>query len=168
MPETISAAPPSIQAVTRSLEILTDPMGLGLGARHITISTVGHPKQIRQLAEMDHQWNLAISLHAPNDTLRQQLVPTSQGIAPLLEAARDFYEKTGREITFEYCLVKGVNDGPMQARELGRRAEDVSFRAPARTPQNHLGSADTRLAARRDSSFVGMTRLLHAAVSLLC
>ncbi len=110
----------NLKNLSRALLVVNDPKCLGIGARHVTVSTVGFPKQIEELGSMDHQWNLAISLHAPNDELRKQLIPTSQGIAPLLEAAKAYYEKTKREVTFEYTLLKGVNDSPFHARDLAR------------------------------------------------
>ena len=94
--------------------------GLGIGVRKITISTVGLPVGIRRLAEQNCQYHLAVSLHAPNDALRTQLMPTNRdiGIEAILAAADDYFEKTGRRVTYEYVLLAGVNDGPMEARQL--------------------------------------------------
>jgi len=94
--------------------------GMGIGARKITISTVGLPTQIRRLADEDMQFNLAISLHAPNDELRRRLIPWAQRvtIAQLTDAANYFFDKTGREVTLEYILLSGVNDSLEQARSL--------------------------------------------------
>ncbi len=112
-----------------ALEIATAKDGLGIGARHITISTVGLPVKIRRLAESGKQYHLAVSLHAPNDTLRNRIVPTNDktGIHPILAAAEEFFEKTGRQVTYEYVLLGELNDRPEHARELasllrGRRA----------------------------------------------
>jgi 23S rRNA (adenine2503-C2)-methyltransferase len=110
----------NLRNLGRALLVVNDPKGFNIGQRHVTVSTVGFPKQIEELAAMDHQWNLAISLHAPGDELRQKLIPTSKGIAPLMEAAKKYYEATKREITFEYTLLKGVNDGPFHARDLAK------------------------------------------------
>jgi 23S rRNA (adenine2503-C2)-methyltransferase len=97
--------------------------GLGIGARHITISTVGLPAKIRRLAELGKQYHLAVSLHAPNDSLRNQIVPTNDktGLDAILAAADYFFERTGRQVTFEYVLLGGINDGVEHARELARR-----------------------------------------------
>ena len=94
--------------------------GLGIGVRKITISTVGLPVGIRRLAEQNCQYHLAVSLHAPNDQLRTQLMPTNRniGIQAILAAADDYFEKTGRRVTYEYILLAGVNDGPLEAKQL--------------------------------------------------
>ncbi len=105
-----------------ALEIAGDKNGLGIGARHITISTVGLPAKIRRLAETGKQYHLAVSLHAPNDPLRTQIVPTNEQtlIGPILEAADAFFDKTGRQVTYEYVLLGGLNDSTREARELGK------------------------------------------------
>lgn len=102
------------------LEIAGAKAGLGIGARHITISSVGLPAKIRRLADLGKQYHLAISLHAPSDRLRTAIVPTNvkTGLAAILEAADYFFERTGRQVTFEYVLLRGLNDRPEQAREL--------------------------------------------------
>jgi len=102
---------------------LVDPRGLDLRARGVTVSTVGLRAGIRRLAEEGLQINLTISLHAPDDALRQRLVPTSTGtsIDDLVEAGRDYIARTGRRITFAYALLEGVNDEVSQARALARR-----------------------------------------------
>ena len=94
--------------------------GLGIGVRKITISTVGLPVGIRRLAEQNCQYHLAVSLHAPNDELRTQLMPTNRnlGIEAVLAAADAYFEKTGRRVTYEYILLAGVNDGPVEANQL--------------------------------------------------
>ena len=99
-----------------------DSLGLGVGARHVTISTVGLPARIRQLAERGKQYHLAVSLHAPNDALRNQVVPTNEkvGLSSILEAGDYFFEKTGRQVTYEYVLLRDLNDRPEHAAELGR------------------------------------------------
>ncbi len=94
--------------------------GLGIGVRKITISTVGLPAGIRRLAEQNCPYHLAVSLHAPNDTLRTRLMPTNRhiGIEPILAAADEYFEKTGRRVTYEYILLAGVNDGVNEAGQL--------------------------------------------------
>lgn len=103
-----------------ALALATSADGLGIGARRITISTVGLPEAIRRLAAENVPYHLAISLHAPDDALRNRLVPvnSSIGVASILEAADEFFETTGRRITFEYVLLAGLNDGAEQARQL--------------------------------------------------
>jgi 23S rRNA (adenine2503-C2)-methyltransferase len=110
-------------ATLKALHILNSPDGFGLGARHMTISTVGLVPGILRLSEEPLQVNLAISLHAPNDALRGRTMPVTRkyGMAELLEACRLYVQRTNRQITFEYVLLAGVNDAPEQARELGVR-----------------------------------------------
>ncbi len=105
-----------------ALDSLNDKGGMGLGARRITISTVGLPEKIRELAEIDRAYNLAVSLHAPNNELRTKLVPVNAkiGIDEVLAAADAYFDRTGRRVTYEYVLLSGVNDGPEQAYELAR------------------------------------------------
>ncbi|MCS7017047.1 MAG: 23S rRNA (adenine(2503)-C(2))-methyltransferase RlmN [Gemmatales bacterium] len=105
-----------------ALHWATDRQGLGLSQRHVTISTVGLPAKIRQLADLQLSYHLAVSLHAPNDELRNRIVPTNAhiGIAAILEAANYFFQKTGRQVTYEYVLLRGINDGAEQARQLGQ------------------------------------------------
>ena len=103
-----------------ALAIASRRDGLGIGARRITISTVGLPKGIRRLAEMNCQYHLALSLHAPDDELRNRLVPANRkiGLASILKATDEYFEKTGRRVTFEYVLLGGINDRPEHAAKL--------------------------------------------------
>jgi len=103
-----------------ALAVASAKDGLGIGVRKITISTVGLPAGIRRLAEHNCQYHLAVSLHAPSDELRTQLMPTNHniGIDAIMAAADDYFEKTGRRVTYEYILLAGVNDGPTEARQL--------------------------------------------------
>jgi 23S rRNA (adenine2503-C2)-methyltransferase len=119
----------NLEHLLEALEIATSKDGLAIGARHITISTVGLPAKIRRLADLGKQYHLAVSLHAPNDELRSQIVPTNDkmGLDAILEAAAYFFEKTGRQVTYEYVLLAGLNDRAIHARQLtsllkGRRA----------------------------------------------
>ncbi len=109
-------------AVLRAVRILNAPWGLNMGARRITISTVGLPTQIGKLAREGLQVNLAISLHAPNDELRQELIPWAKRVSidQLVDSARDYFEQTGREVTIEYILLAGVNDRVEHAHQLAR------------------------------------------------
>jgi 23S rRNA (adenine2503-C2)-methyltransferase len=111
----------NFKAVTHAVRTLAAPWGMGIGARKITISTVGMHKAIEKLAEeLDLPVTLALSLHAPNDELRRQLIPWAEftTIEQLVAACRKWFEKTGREITLEYILLAGVNDRPEHAAEL--------------------------------------------------
>lgn len=110
----------NLQALLAALDEATDTRGLGISPRRITISTVGLPPAIRQLAAKNSRYNLAVSLHAPDDALRNQLVPVNKniGIEEILSAADEYFEKSGRKLTFEYVLLGGINDSPAQAHRL--------------------------------------------------
>lgn len=111
--------------VLDAIRTLNAEWGPHIGARKITISTVGLPKQIRRLAEEELQINLALSVHAPNDLLRRELIPWAEqiGLDDLVRACRYYFECTGREITLEYILLAGVNDRAEHARELAGLAK---------------------------------------------
>ena len=104
----------------RFLQIIHDPDGLDLGARRITVSTSGIVPRIDALADETLPVNLAVSLHAPNDEMRSSLVPINRRypIATLLESIDRYIEKTGRRVSFEYALMRGINDADETAREL--------------------------------------------------
>ncbi len=108
--------------VMESIAHLRDHRGVGLGARRITVSTVGIVPGIRRFMEEAGEVNLAISLHAPNDELRSRLVPYNDRfpLASILEAAREYTNATGRRVSFEYVLLAGTNDDPALASQLVR------------------------------------------------
>ena len=99
-------------------------MGLGLSQRRVTISTVGLPEKIRKLAALDRQYHLAVSLHAPTEELRNELVPVNEkiGLNAVLEAADSYFRTTGRQVTYEYVLLHGVNDRLQDAQALATPA----------------------------------------------
>ncbi len=104
----------------RAVQLLTHPRGFGIGQRNITISTIGIISGIDRLADEKLQIGLAISLHAPNDKLRQWLVPTAgpNSVKDLIAAGKRYFMKTGRRVTFEYALIEGVNDSTEIAEDL--------------------------------------------------
>jgi 23S rRNA (adenine2503-C2)-methyltransferase len=111
----------NLPRVLDALSIAKDSeIGLGISPRRITISTVGLPQSIDKLAEDKSPYHLAISLHAPNDALRDQLVPVNKkiGIESILEAADRYFDATGRRLTFEYVLLKDLNDSQQCAEQL--------------------------------------------------
>ena len=112
----------NLDNVLGALAIASSSEGLGISPRRITISTVGLPPAIDQLSKRDCRYNLAVSLHAPNDQLRDQLVPVNDkiGIVPILEAADRYFDVSGRRLTFEYVLLAGINDQMDHARQLAR------------------------------------------------
>lgn len=110
----------NFENVMKFIKIAVSPDGLGIGARHITVSTCGLTDGIYALAESGIPVNLSISLHAPNDKIRQGIMPVARAVPveKLIKAARDFFEKTKRRVTYEYALIDGVNDSDECAREL--------------------------------------------------
>ena len=114
-------------AVWQAIETWNDHRGFDLGARKITLSTAGYVPGIRQLAEERLQVGLAVSLHAAEDTLRDQLVPLNRTypLTELLAACRDYVALTNRRITIEYALIKEVNDSVAQAHQVGKLLQDL-------------------------------------------
>ncbi len=102
--------------------------GLAISARRITISTVGLPRSLDRLAQLAVPYHLALSLHAPNDALRNELVPVNRktGLDDILAAAERFFQVSGRRLTFEYVLLADLNDRPEHARELSQRLQGHS------------------------------------------
>lgn len=104
------------------IKILNDAKGLAIGARHITLSTCGLIPKIYELSNLPLQINLAISLHAPNNELRSQIMPINKAypLDELIKAVKDYIAKTSRRVTMEYVMLKNINDGVEQAIELSR------------------------------------------------
>jgi 23S rRNA (adenine2503-C2)-methyltransferase len=109
------------QATMEAIDRLNDPEGFNFGERRFTVSTVGLIPMIQKFADEKRQVNLAVSLHAINDDLRSSLLPINRKypIEDLLAACRQYVQKTGRRITFEWALIKDVNDSPQDAHQLG-------------------------------------------------
>lgn len=111
----------NFEALTGALDVVRDEMGLG--ARKITVSTVGFPDRLRRAAESKPRFQLAISLHTPDQEQRDELVPAMAGvpIEDVLAAGDHWFEVTGREVTYEYVVLGGVNDSPGHAERLAER-----------------------------------------------
>ncbi len=109
-------------ATLAAIRVMIDPDGLGIGQRHITVSTVGLVPAIRRLAGEGLQVTLAVSLHAATDAEREKLLPVNRRypLAELMAAVRDYVAGTGRRVTFEWALIHGKNDTPQQAHALGK------------------------------------------------
>jgi 23S rRNA (adenine2503-C2)-methyltransferase len=107
-------------ATLHAVSSINAEWGMGIGARKITVSTVGLPGPMRRLADEKLQITLALSLHAPTDELRKQIIPWAERVSidSLVDAANYYFQQTGREITLEYILLGGFNDGEVQAQEL--------------------------------------------------
>jgi len=108
----------NLPSVMRAHSVMN--MDLGIGARHITISTVGVPNALKALAGYDTQSTLAVSIHAPNQRIRESIVPSAKAypLEALMKDCTQYFEATGRRVTFEYTLLSGVNDGEDCAEEL--------------------------------------------------
>lgn len=117
------------EAMMQFLSIVNEDNGLAIGARHITISTCGIVPKIREFSKGKYQYNLAISLHAPNDTLRSQLMPINQAypLDELIDCLKEYGELNNRRLTFEYILLKGVNDQEEHARQLAKRLHGLHY-----------------------------------------
>jgi 23S rRNA (adenine2503-C2)-methyltransferase len=104
----------------KAVRLICDPRLIGIGQRRIAVSTCGLVPQIRSLAQEKLQIHLAVSLHAPNDELRQKLMPVSgrYPLASVLVACREYFEQTGRKVMFEYILIRGLNESPAMAHRL--------------------------------------------------
>ena len=104
----------------KALTIITTKWGFGIGKNRITVSTVGLPDKIAQFAKEKIATNLAISLHSPNDDIRRQIIPLANNVKTkeLVDAAKRYQQETGKEITFEYLMIEGLNTDDASAREL--------------------------------------------------
>jgi len=140
--------------VLAACRTMHDPQGFNLGARHIAISTAGWVPGIERLAEEPLPLRLALSLHAPTDELREELMPVTRRypVERLMAACRDYRERTGRRIFVEYLLLDGVNDSDADARRLGRLlgpgpAFHVNLIAYNPTASDYAASPQERVAA---------------------
>ena len=133
-------------AVVRFLELMRDPDGVGLSPRHAVISTCGLPDRIRSLARDGGGVTLAVSLHAPNDSLRRELLPIARAVSlsELLDSCRFYEQSTGRRVTFEYTMIHGFNDTPACARELCGRLAGMRNRHVNLIPVNPVEGSPFR------------------------
>lgn len=153
----------SVLAAIRSLN-----QDVGIGQRSITLSTVGIPGQIRRLGQFQLQVTLAVSLHAPNQALRTQLVPSARQypLEALLQECREYVEITGRRVTFEYVLLAGVNDLPTHAQELAAHLKGFQSHVNL-IPYNPISEADyQRPQPQRIDAFLKILKAHHIAASV--
>ena len=139
----------NMENVLRFLELVNHPDGMNISMRHISLSTCGLVPKIDELAKYKLQISLAISLHGPNDTIRDQIMPVNKAypIEELLAACRRYYEETSRRIHFEYAMIDGVNDSEENAKELLRRLKGL----PAHVnliPLNHVEESPLKPSSR--------------------
>jgi 23S rRNA (adenine2503-C2)-methyltransferase len=109
----------NLDGLLPALQRIHDPQGIGMGARRITVSTSGYPRQMERFAAADPSYNLAVSLHAADDELRKRLVPTATApVREIVAAAHRYFGQKGREVTYEVVLLEGVNDRPQDAQAM--------------------------------------------------
>ncbi|MEL6440195.1 MAG: 23S rRNA (adenine(2503)-C(2))-methyltransferase RlmN [Cyanobacteria bacterium J06621_8] len=143
-------------------------LDVGIGARSLTVSTVGIPGKIRQLGQHKLQIVLAVSLHASNQVLRQELIPSAKNypLDSLLDECRDYVQTTGRRVTFEYILLAGVNDLPENARELAQRLAGFQTHVNL-IPYNPISEVDyQRPNGKRIKEFTNILEAAKIAVSV--
>ncbi len=158
----------NLENVLRAIAIINAPWGIGIGARHITISTSGLVPQIRKLAEQPSQIRLAVSLHAATDAVRDRIMPVNKKypVAALFDACRYYTQQKKQRITFEYILIAGVNDSGEQARELARHARDLEAKVNL-IPYNTVeGLGWDRPSRERQQKFLAILRNAGVAATL--
>ena len=114
--------------IIKFIKIINDSAGLAIGSRHITVSTSGIIPKIKEFSNLDLQVNLAISLHAPNDELRSSIMPINKAypLKELMKEIKKYLEKTNRRVTFEYVMLKGINDTEECAKELAKLIKGIN------------------------------------------
>ncbi len=142
----------NFDAFTGFVDIITDPHGKGMSGRNITASTCGLADRIRDLAAKKYALTLALSLHAPNDTKRKEIMPIAQKypLDEIKDACRYYFETTGRRITLEYSLISGFNDTDEDMRELALFAADISAHVNL-IPVNPISERGFRPTSRQDT-----------------
>jgi 23S rRNA (adenine2503-C2)-methyltransferase len=156
----------NLDAVLGAVKSLNQDVGIGV--RSLTISTVGIPNRIRQLAEHKLQVTLAVSLHASNQALREKLIPSARRypLEALLEECREYVQLTGRRVTFEYIVLAGLNDLPEHAIELARHLRGFQSHVNL-IPYNPISEVDyQRPSPRRIQDFVEALEKHKIAVSV--
>ena len=137
--------------VMRFLELINSPDGMNIGMRHISLSTCGLVRKIEPLAERDLQLTLSVSLHAPDNETRSGIMPVNRAfpLEQLIPACRKYYEKTGRRISFEYAMIKGVNDTKEQCSKLIRLLHGLPCHVNL-IPLNHVEESPLQPSTRQD------------------
>ena len=154
--------------VMRAIRIINAPWGLGIGARHITVSTSGLAPQIRQLADEALQIRLAVSLHAASDDVRNQIMPINRkyNVAALLDACDYYVSRRKQRITFEYILIANVNDTDEQAHMLARHARRLSAKVNLIPYNTVTGLEWTRPSRNRQENFLAILRAHDVTATL--
>ncbi len=133
----------------RFIEIINYPKGLAIGSRHITVSTCGIIPKIQEFMNLPYQVNLAISLHAPNNEIRNQIMPINKvyKLEDLLKILKEYIKKTNRRVTFEYILLAGVNDSIENAKELAHLLRGINCYVNL-IPYNETSSIDYKRSSK--------------------
>ena len=150
-----------------ALNVITDPDGVALAQRRVTISTSGWTPGIKALTGLRKQWNLALSLHAPDDKTRALLIPTKfrRDIREILAACQEHREATGRLLTIEYVLLAGINDSPEMGRKFARLAADAGAKVNL-IPYNKARGAFERPSREAVKRFENALKTLHVPVTV--
>lgn len=154
--------------VMKAMSVINDPLGIEIGARHISISTCGIVPGIRRFARENLQYNLAISLHAPNNELRNELMPINRAypLEELMEALRDYCSLNNRRLTFEYLLLKGVNDSLKEANEIRDLLKGMNAYVNL-IPYNKVKEKDFETSSDENAlRFYDLLKKNHVAVTL--
>ena len=154
--------------VMKALSIINDPYGLEIGSRHISISTCGLVPGILRFSKEQLQYNLAISLHAPNDELRNTLMPVNRAypLNELISALKEYSQLNNRRLTFEYLLLKGVNDQEIHARQIKELLKGLNAYINL-IPYNTVKEKDFKSSSEEDAlRFYDMLKKNGVAVTL--
>lgn len=142
--------------VVRFLQLVSSDDGLNIGMRHITLSTCGIVPKIYELAKLHLGITLSVSLHAPNDEIRQKTMPIARkySMEELLQACRDYFKTTGRRVSFEYSMISGVNDSDENARELAQKLAGMSCHVNLIPVNTVEGTGYIKSNIKRQQSFI--------------
>ena len=154
--------------VMKALDIINDPYGLAIGARHISVSTCGLVPGINRFSNENVQYNLAISLHAPNNELRDSLMPINKAypLEKLFEALKDYSTKNNRRLTFEYLLIQGLNDQLIHVKQIKELLKDLNAYINL-IPYNKVSELDYESSSEENSlRFYDMLKKNGVAVTL--
>lgn len=154
--------------VVKFLRLVSDDNGLNIGMRHITISTCGIVPKIYELAELYLGVTLSVSLHAPNDSVRQKTMPIAKrySMDELLKACKDYFDLTGRRVTFEYSMISGVNDSDRDAYELSERLSGMNCHVNLIPVNTVDGTGYKKSSIERQQAFVNILGRKHIAATV--
>lgn len=154
--------------VVKFLQLVTSSDGLNIGARHITLSTCGIVPKIYELAKLHFAFTLSVSLHAPNDQIRRKTMPVARkySMQELLKACRDYFDITGRRITFEYSMISGVNDSDANAYELAQKLDGMHCHVNLIPVNTVDGTGYIKSSKKRQQSFINILAAKNIAATV--